>query len=62
MLAIEPIIDMGRTATNVTGQALVPLVVAKREGIWDKALWDAAEKGSAAVDKAIVPEPAEIAK
>ncbi|MCK2201695.1 dicarboxylate/amino acid:cation symporter [Corynebacterium callunae] len=62
LLAIEPIIDMGRTATNVTGQALVPLIVAKREGIWDKALWDAAEKGSVAVDKATVPEPAEIAK
>lgn len=33
LLAVEPIVDMGRTAVNVTGQALVPLVVAKREGI-----------------------------
>ncbi|MFP7366635.1 dicarboxylate/amino acid:cation symporter [Corynebacterium callunae] len=62
LLAIEPIIDMGRTATNVTGQALVPLIVAKREGIWDKDLWDAAEKGGAAIDKATVSEPAGIAK
>ena len=26
---------MGRTATNVTGQALVPTIVAKREGLLD---------------------------
>lgn len=28
---------MGRTAVNVTGQALVPALVAKREGILDLA-------------------------
>lgn len=33
LLAVEPIVDMGRTALNVTGQALVPTIVAKREGI-----------------------------
>jgi Na+/H+-dicarboxylate symporter len=33
LLAIDPIIDMGRTAVNVAGQALVPLLVAKREGL-----------------------------
>ncbi|WJZ03281.1 dicarboxylate/amino acid:cation symporter [Corynebacterium freiburgense] len=36
LLAVEPIVDMGRTAVNVTGQALVPAVVAKREGIMDE--------------------------
>ncbi|MCT1547318.1 dicarboxylate/amino acid:cation symporter [Corynebacterium sp. MSK032] len=41
LLAVEPIVDMGRTAVNVTGQAVVPLVVAKRAGIWDKDEWDA---------------------
>jgi Na+/H+-dicarboxylate symporter len=35
LLAIDPILDMGRTAVNVTGQALVPTIVAKREGILD---------------------------
>ena len=35
LLAIDPIIDMGRTAVNVAGQALVPAIVAKREGIMD---------------------------
>jgi Na+/H+-dicarboxylate symporter len=35
LLAIDPILDMGRTATNVAGQALVPTIVAKREGILD---------------------------
>jgi Na+/H+-dicarboxylate symporter len=35
LLAIDPILDMGRTAVNVAGQALVPTIVAKREGILD---------------------------
>lgn len=35
LLAIDPILDMIRTATNVAGQALVPTIVAKREGILD---------------------------
>ena len=41
LLAVEPIVDMGRTALNVTGQALVPTIVAKREGILDKKTYDA---------------------
>jgi Na+/H+-dicarboxylate symporter len=35
LLAIDPILDMGRTAVNVAGQALVPTIVAKREAILD---------------------------
>ena len=42
LLAIDPILDMGRTATNVAGQALVPTVVAKREGILDLDRYNAA--------------------
>ena len=49
LLAVDPIIDMGRTAVNVTGQALVAAVVAKREGILNQDVWDAAEDG---VDRA----------
>ena len=37
LLAIDPILDMGRTAVNVAGQALVPTIVAKRNGILDEA-------------------------
>ena len=33
LLAIDPILDMARTATNVAGQALVPTIVAKRNGL-----------------------------
>ena len=36
LLAIDPILDMGRTAVNVAGQALVPTIVAKRQGILDE--------------------------
>jgi Na+/H+-dicarboxylate symporter len=41
LLAIDPILDMGRTAVNVAGQALVPTIVAQREGILDRELYDA---------------------
>lgn len=41
LLAIDPILDMGRTAVNVAGQALVPTIVAKRQGLLDPALHDA---------------------
>jgi Na+/H+-dicarboxylate symporter len=47
LLAIDPILDMGRTATNVAGQALVPTLVAKREGILDRGLYDAPRSGDA---------------
>jgi Na+/H+-dicarboxylate symporter len=35
LLAIDPILDMGRTAVNVAGQALVPILVAHKEGLLD---------------------------
>lgn len=41
LLAIEPIVDMGRTALNVSGQALVPAIVAKRHEILDVERYDA---------------------
>lgn len=43
LLAIDPILDMGRTAVNVAGQALVPTLVAKRQGILNQAVYDAPE-------------------
>jgi len=42
LLAIDPILDMGRTAVNVAGQVLVPTLVAKRQGILDQAQYDSA--------------------
>ncbi|MEV6110258.1 dicarboxylate/amino acid:cation symporter [Streptomyces sp. NPDC051940] len=36
LLAIDPILDMMRTATNVAGQAVVPVIVSAREGILDR--------------------------
>ena len=42
LLAIDPILDMGRTAVNVAGQALVPTIVAKREGILDLERYESA--------------------
>ena len=53
LLAIDPILDMMRTATNVTGQALVPVLVARREGLLDMRVYDGRTKGFAA------PEPAQ---
>ena len=36
---------MGRTATNVAGQALVPTIVAAREKILDRGAYDAPNHG-----------------
>ena len=38
LLAIDPILDMIRTATNVTGQIVVPVLVARGEGRIDEAV------------------------
>ena len=46
LLAIDPILDMGRTALNVTGQSLVGVIVAKREKILDQDAYDAAARTS----------------
>ena len=45
LLAIDPILDMGRTAVNVAGQALIPAIVAKRQGILDETLYNAPRNG-----------------
>ncbi len=62
LLAVDPIIDMGRTAVNVAGQALVPAIVSKREGILDEELYNAPRRGQAFdnedVDSAAGPTPA----
>lgn len=50
LLAIDPILDMGRTAVNVAGQALVPTIVAKREGILDIDLYNAPRDGEPFAD------------
>ncbi|MGO4634303.1 dicarboxylate/amino acid:cation symporter [Streptomyces sp. 2RAF24] len=42
LMAIDPILDMMRTATNVAGQALVPVLVASREKILDLAAYESA--------------------
>ncbi|MFD4368626.1 dicarboxylate/amino acid:cation symporter [Rhodococcus sp. NPDC058521] len=63
LLAVEPIVDMGRTAVNVTGQALVPTIVAKREGILDRTLYDAPRTGDPFSDEdAVDPAPTDSAQ
>nr|WP_228084120.1 dicarboxylate/amino acid:cation symporter [Streptomyces sp. MA3_2.13] len=42
LLAIDPILDMIRTAANVAGQAVVPVIVASQEGILDREKYDSA--------------------
>lgn len=51
LLAVDPILDMGRTAVNVAGQALVPTIVAKREGILDESLYNAPRNGNPFADE-----------
>ncbi|MFT2016452.1 dicarboxylate/amino acid:cation symporter [Streptomyces sp. 796.1] len=42
LMAIDPIVDMMRTATNVAGQALVPVLVSAREKILDHRAYETA--------------------
>ncbi|MEU0989760.1 dicarboxylate/amino acid:cation symporter [Streptomyces sp. NPDC005953] len=65
LLAIDPILDMIRTATNVAGQALVPVIVASREKILDHDAYTSAtsspideDESAASERKAAVPVPA----
>ncbi|QOR71224.1 dicarboxylate/amino acid:cation symporter [Ruania alkalisoli] len=61
LLAVDPILDMGRTAVNVAGQALVPTIVAKREGILDEDRYRAGNAENLFADEAVSdrePEPA----
>ena len=55
LLAIDPILDMARTATNVAGQALVPTLVAKRNGILDQDRYDGVKAVEPA--RAAAPQP-----
>jgi Na+/H+-dicarboxylate symporter len=42
IVAIDRVLDMMRTMTNVTGQMLVPVLVAQETGLLDRAVYDAA--------------------
>ena len=42
LIAIDRILDMMRTMTNVTGQMLVPVLVAKETGLLDRAVYERA--------------------
>lgn len=42
LYAIDRILDMMRTMTNVTGQMVVPVIVAKETGLLDQQVYDAA--------------------
>ena len=50
LLAVDPILDMGRTAVNVAGQALVPTIVSKRHGILNEELYNAPRNGNPFAD------------
>lgn len=59
LLAVDPILDMGRTAVNVAGQILVQVVVARREGILDQDAYDKASPISmVAAEPSTAKEPA----
>ncbi|MFD8822924.1 dicarboxylate/amino acid:cation symporter [Streptomyces sp. NPDC059605] len=57
LMAIDPILDMMRTATNVAGQALVPVIVAARENILDREAYDSASSSPVDGDEALDAEP-----
>ncbi|NGO67975.1 dicarboxylate/amino acid:cation symporter [Streptomyces boncukensis] len=58
LLAIDPILDMMRTATNVAGQAVIPVLVSAREKILDREAFRTARSFSIE-EAAAEPEPDE---
>jgi Na+/H+-dicarboxylate symporter len=44
VLAIDPILDMIRTATNVAGQITIPVLVARSEGLLDDKVLNSTEQ------------------
>ncbi|GAB1325779.1 dicarboxylate/amino acid:cation symporter [Streptomyces sennicomposti] len=57
LLAIDPILDMMRTATNVAGQALVPVLVSARENILDRTKYDTASASAVDDLESVYSEP-----
>ncbi len=57
LMAVDPILDMMRTATNVAGQAAVPVVVAAREGILDREAYGSAHTSPLDDEPAGAPAP-----
>ncbi|WP_409470390.1 dicarboxylate/amino acid:cation symporter [Streptomyces sp. HC307] len=51
LLAIDPILDMMRTATNVAGQVVCPLIVASREKILDRDKYNSVSTAPADADE-----------
>ncbi|MSR98732.1 dicarboxylate/amino acid:cation symporter [Arthrobacter sp. BL-252-APC-1A] len=62
LLAVDPILDMGRTAVNVAGQTVVPTIVAKRNGLLLPELYNAKRNGDPFDDdsETITPDPSEL--
>lgn len=54
LLAIDRILDMMRTMTNVTGQMLVPVLVAKETGLLDQEVYNRASS-NVGMDDAVEP-------
>jgi Na+/H+-dicarboxylate symporter len=54
IVAIDRVVDMMRTMTNVTGQILVPVIVAKEERVLDQAVYDGAVETHAPVGEAVL--------
>ncbi|MER5637528.1 dicarboxylate/amino acid:cation symporter [Kitasatospora sp. NPDC002227] len=61
LLAIDPILDMVRTATNVAGQAVVPIIVAAREKTLDLVAYNNPTGDLLSEDAAVVAEKVAVA-
>lgn len=59
LYAIDRVLDMMRTMTNVTGQMLVPVLVAKETGVLDRAIYEAAPTNVGIEAEELEPEKAE---
>jgi Na+/H+-dicarboxylate symporter len=53
IFGIDALLDMGRTACNVTGDMAVTCIVAKTEQEMDESYWDREKKAPAAESEAL---------
>ena len=58
LYAIDRVLDMMRTMTNVTGQMLVPVLVAKQTGLLDQGVYDTASSNVGLEEESPATQPA----
>lgn len=55
ILGVDRLLDMVRTAVNVSGDGVVSVIVAKSEGKLDQSIYDDPDAGAVTEDAVVLP-------